>query len=162
MNGELLTVLDYIEREKGIDRETLFQAVEASIFTAATKKYGEEENLQVRIDRKSGKVQAFDEEGNTLPLDLGRIAAQTAKQVIMQKIREEERRKVYEDLSSSPRFRWRELRDAETMNWDGAYHPHVCWTHVFGHPDLYEWLRSMDKDSWPAFRNIPAEDPANQ
>ena len=97
MNGELLTVLDYIEREKGINRETLIQAVEASILTAARKKYGDEENLRVSIDRETGSVRAFDGEGKPLPLDLGRIAAQTAKQVMVQKIREEERRKVYED-----------------------------------------------------------------
>lgn len=67
----------------------------------------------------------------------------------------ETRRRVYDELSSNPRFRWREMSKAETMEWGGAHHPHVCWTHVFDHPDLYEWFRSVDHPSWPAFRRIP-------
>ena len=65
------------------------------------------------------------------------------------------RKRVYEDLSSNPRFRWREMSEAETMEWEGTHHPHVCWTHVFGHPDLYEWFRSVDRSPWPEFRAIP-------
>lgn len=100
MNGELLVVLDYIEREKGIDRETLILAVESSLLTAARKKYELVENLQVHISRETGEVRALDGDENILHIDmreLGRIAAQTAKQVMMQKIREAERRKIFED-----------------------------------------------------------------
>ena len=67
----------------------------------------------------------------------------------------ENRRRVYNELSSNPRFRWREMSKAETMEWEGTHHPHVCWTHVFGHPDLYEWFRCVDRSCWPAFRRLP-------
>ena len=67
----------------------------------------------------------------------------------------ENRRRLYNELSSNPRFRWREMSKAETMEWEGTHHPHVCWTHVFGHPDLYEWFRSADGPSWPSFRRLP-------
>ena len=72
----------------------------------------------------------------------------------------ENRKRVYDDLASNPRFRWREMSKVETMEWEGTHHPHVCWTHVFGHPDLYEWFRSVDGPSWPAFRRFPWKDDA--
>lgn len=68
---------------------------------------------------------------------------------------DDSRRRVYDDLSSNPRFRWREMKKKETMHLAGEAHPHVCWTHVFGHPDLYAWFRQEGRVCWPAFERIP-------
>ncbi len=65
------------------------------------------------------------------------------------------RRKLYEDLSSNARFHWRELKKEETMRLAGKAHPHVCWTHVFGHPDLYAWFRQGEGPCRRAFERIP-------
>ncbi len=90
MNGELLRLVDTIHRDKEIDKEVLFEGLEQALLTAARKKYGALENLRVRIDRETGEVRAYGGDEKILPIDLGRIAAQTAKQVIIQKIREAE------------------------------------------------------------------------
>jgi len=98
--AELLRIINAIHREKDIDPETLFEGIESALLTAAKKQYGTTGELGVRIDRGSGDIQAFEEtpEGEvTIPLDLGRIAAQTAKQVIIQRIREAERDVIFDD-----------------------------------------------------------------
>ncbi len=97
MNAELLTILETIERDKGIDREILIQAVEAALATAAKKTLGmaEEDELTVTIDRQNGKLHAVAAGQEVRSLDFSRIAAQTAKQVIIQKIREAEREVVF-------------------------------------------------------------------
>ncbi|MDP8247949.1 MAG: transcription termination factor NusA [Candidatus Tritonobacter lacicola] len=101
MDGKLvLAIIDAMERDKGIEREILFQAVEEAILTAARKKEGAEEDMRISIDRETGDIGVLDADGGSLPVnvaELGRIDVQTAKQVIMQKIREAERRKVFED-----------------------------------------------------------------
>ncbi|MFB3065605.1 MAG: transcription termination factor NusA, partial [Planctomycetota bacterium] len=71
--------------------------------TAARRQYGMEGELNVKIDRETGNLAAYQEtpEGQVeIPLDLGRIAAQTAKQVIIQKIREAERDVVFDEYQS--------------------------------------------------------------
>ena len=98
--AELLRIVDAIHREKDIDPETLFEGIESALLTAARKQYGTEGELTVRIDRKTGQIGAYEEtpEGTvTVPLDLGRIAAQTAKQVIIQRIREAERDVIFDE-----------------------------------------------------------------
>lgn len=103
MNGtEVLRIVDAIHRDKGIDKEIVFTGIEAAILSAARKHYGEERETVVRIDRKSGEVSAS---LDGVPLDadelghlLGRIAAQTAKQVMIQKIREAERDSIYDEF----------------------------------------------------------------
>ncbi len=129
MNGELLAVFDYLERERGISREVLIEAVESSLLSAARKGAEQAKNLIVKIDQETGAVRAFcdmlvvenvaskDEEisleearktrpdaalGDTVRVeivvrDLGRIAAQSAKQVIIQRIREAEHKIVYNE-----------------------------------------------------------------
>ncbi|MBI4343501.1 MAG: transcription termination factor NusA, partial [Candidatus Omnitrophica bacterium] len=100
MNGELLAILEAIERDKGIDREALIQAVESALATAAKKTAGlpEEEELTVTIDRKTGQLSVASQ-GRAMPsLHFSRIAAQTAKQVIMQKIREAEREVIFSEF----------------------------------------------------------------
>src|SRR2546426_3855272 len=59
MGRELLAVIEQIGREKGIDTGRILEAVESALLTAAKKKYGAAENIQVRIDRKSGEVEAI-------------------------------------------------------------------------------------------------------
>jgi N utilization substance protein A len=100
--AELLRIVDAIHREKDIDPEALFEGIESALLTAARKQYGTTGEIQVRIDRKTGAIGAYEEtpEGRvTIPLDLGRIAAQTAKQVIIQRIREAERDVIYSDYA---------------------------------------------------------------
>ncbi|MFH1778058.1 MAG: transcription termination factor NusA [Candidatus Omnitrophota bacterium] len=99
MNGEILSILYNIEREKGIDREVLLQAVESAVLSAVRKKYGPYEEIRVELDRKTGKINVVSPNGEPVDsADFGRIAAQTAKQVIIQKIREAERDVIYNEF----------------------------------------------------------------
>ncbi len=100
MNGELLAILEAIERDKGIDREILIQAVESALATAAKKSVGlpEEHPVTVTIDRKTGKLSMITDNHELRSIDFSRIAAQTAKQVIIQKIREAERDVVFTEF----------------------------------------------------------------
>jgi len=127
---EILLVADTVSNEKGIDRDVIFEAIEAALASATRKKYQQEIEVRVDIDRKTGEYETFrrwevvepGENGLEEPLrqisleaanidqpelelgdfieeqidsvEFGRIAAQTAKQVIVQKVREAERRKV--------------------------------------------------------------------
>lgn len=131
MGRELLTVIEQIGREKGIDTVRILEAVEAALQTAAKKRYGAE-NIQIKIDRKSGEIEAIslkkivnavtnsksevsleearkvdseaelgDEIGSLIEIEeFGRIAAQTAKQVIFQKVREAEWEAVQREFST--------------------------------------------------------------
>ena len=104
MNGqELLRVIDTIHRDKDIDKETLFQGIESALLTAARKKLGSEEDISIRIDRESGDLSVYDQNQQIVPIDLGRIAAQTAKQVIIQKIREAESDVIFGEFESRER-----------------------------------------------------------
>src|SRR4029078_12089120 len=95
---EVLRIVDAIHRDKNIDKEIVFQAIEAALVSAAKKQYGEDQDIVVNIDRVSGAISGTH---NSVPLDpqetLGRIVAQTAKQVIIQKIREAERDSLYDE-----------------------------------------------------------------
>ena len=127
MNKEILMVVDAVSNEKGVEKEVIFEALEAALAAATRKKHGEEWDVRVAIDRKNGdyetfrrwKVFADDSTELEVPerelrmddardLDpgievggfveqpmesvaFGRIAAQQAKQVIVQKVREAER-----------------------------------------------------------------------
>lgn len=97
-NEELLSVLEHIEREKGIDKEILFKAIEQAFISAARKIVGNKEaDVVVTIDRATGDIKILSEGKELKSDEFGRIAAQTAKQVIIQKIREAERDIVFED-----------------------------------------------------------------
>jgi len=101
MNGELLSVLDHLERDKGIDREILMTAVESALVSAAKKALGAQaEDVEVKIDRKTGEVKVFSDGKEVKSEDFGRIAAQTAKQIIIQKIREAERDVIFTDYNN--------------------------------------------------------------
>ncbi len=126
---EILMVADTVAREKNIDREDVFDAMEQAIQKAGRSKYGFEHDIRVNINRKTGAitlaryravVDVIENETTELtlkeaqrinpnikvgefivdqlpPIDFGRIAAQTAKQVITQKVRDAERNKQYEE-----------------------------------------------------------------
>lgn len=97
-NEELLTVLEHIEREKGINKEFLFKAIESALTSAARKIIGKKEvEVAASIDRSTGEIKIISEGKEINSDEFGRIAAQTAKQVIIQKIREAERDIVFED-----------------------------------------------------------------
>ncbi|MCM8790863.1 MAG: transcription termination factor NusA [Candidatus Omnitrophica bacterium] len=98
MNEELLSVLEHIEREKGIDKEFLFKAIESALASAAKKIIGNKEiEVTAVIDRSTGEIKIMSEGKEIKSKEFGRIAAQTAKQVIIQKIREAERDIVFDD-----------------------------------------------------------------
>lgn len=95
---EILRIIDAIHREKNIDKEIVFQAIEAALAFAAKRQYGEEEDIVVKIDRVDGKISGT-HNGNELDIEetVGRIGAQTAKQIIIQKVREAERDTLYDE-----------------------------------------------------------------
>ena len=100
MNGpDLVRIVDAIRREKNIDAEVIFQGIELALSSAAKKHLGAVEDVLVRIDRTSGDISATLTGQPIDPALLGRIAAQTAKQVIIQKIREAERASLMEDYA---------------------------------------------------------------
>jgi N utilization substance protein A len=135
MNRELLMLVDAISREKSVDREVVFGAVEAALAQATKKLDGGEVDIRVAIDRESGDYETFrrwhvvaNEAGLQLPdseillfeaqeqiddievddyieepiesVPIGRIGAQAAKQVILQKIRDAEREQLLNDFLS--------------------------------------------------------------
>ncbi len=59
MNKEILMVVDAVSNEKGVDKEVIFEALEAALASATRKKYGEEWDARVAIDRKSGDYETF-------------------------------------------------------------------------------------------------------
>ncbi len=132
MNRELISVIDEIGRQKGIDKTRVIGAIESALQTAAKKRFGQAENIQVEIDPKTGEISVVskkiivetvsnpkaeislqearqydseaeigDEIGSLIEMnELGRIAAQTAKQVIFQKVREAEWEAVQKEYST--------------------------------------------------------------
>ncbi|MFH0877129.1 MAG: transcription termination factor NusA [Candidatus Omnitrophota bacterium] len=102
MSSELLAILDHIERERGINKEVLIAAVESAMVSAVKKAIGAKttENIRASIDRTDGKIRAFLDEKEVKSVDFGRIAAQTAKQVIIQKLREAEKDVIFTEFSA--------------------------------------------------------------
>ena len=130
MNGELMAVLDYLQREKGIDREVLLEAVEQALVQASRKSVGATRDVRVHIDRETGDIRAYAQlevveevkdkheqisladarrrdpniqlggliEVEVTPKNFGRIAAQTAKQAMLQRIRQVEKNMVYDEF----------------------------------------------------------------
>jgi N utilization substance protein A len=99
MSQELLRIVDNIARDKSIDKEAIFADLEEAMVSAVRKHFGDlDSEIAVHIDRETGKVTAFK---NSEPIDirqLGRIPAQTAKQVMIQKIRADERDSIYAEF----------------------------------------------------------------
>ncbi|MFH1691374.1 MAG: transcription termination factor NusA [Candidatus Omnitrophota bacterium] len=102
MSGELLAILDHIERERGIKKEVLIAAVESAMVSAVKKALSikTNENIHVTISKEDGSIKAFLNDEEVKSVDFGRIAAQTAKQVIIQKIREAEKDVIFHEFSA--------------------------------------------------------------
>src|SRR5712691_8015538 len=130
MNRELIIVIEQLAREKGIDAEILFEAVESALLSGSKKTHAAAENSRIEIDRKTGAVRAYTrkkvvaevtdphleiplDEAKRLnpeaelddelelpekPPELGRIGAQTVKQVILQRVRDAEREGIYAEF----------------------------------------------------------------
>ena len=126
---ELLQIAEAVARDRSIEKDLVIEAMEQAIVTAARRKYGQDLNIKVEIDRKSGEIklsrvleivesvenpaqQITQEEGKISdpnaklgdyffdplpPIDLGRVAAQTAKQVIVQRVKEAEKERQFEE-----------------------------------------------------------------
>ncbi len=131
MKSELMSLIDQIGREKGIEKEKILAALEAALLTAAKKRFGQGDNIQVDIDANTGEItivskktiaenvvdakteisleearkiddeaEMGDEIGTLIDMDdFGRIAAQAAKQVICQKVREAEWEAIEREFS---------------------------------------------------------------
>ncbi len=133
MSKEILMVVDAVSNEKGVEKDIIFEAIEAALASATRRKHGDDIDVRVSIDRNSGEydtfrrwlvfedesteletpdrelrmIDAVDIDENAVPggyvevpmesVEFGRIAAQTAKQVIVQKVREAEREQVVEE-----------------------------------------------------------------
>ena len=133
MSKEILMVVDAVSNEKGVEKEIIFEAIEAALASATRSRHGEDIEVRVAIDRETGEydtfrtwlvfedespdlefpdrelrmIDAVDVDENAEPgghvevpmdsVEFGRIAAQTAKQVIVQKVREAEREQVVEE-----------------------------------------------------------------
>jgi N utilization substance protein A len=101
MNGaDLLRIVDAMHREKNIPKEVIFEGIEAALQLATEKHYGDEEGIVVTINRDSGEIHAQKGEELIAPELLGRIAAQSAKQVMIQKIREAECNAVFDEYAA--------------------------------------------------------------
>ncbi|MBK8797625.1 MAG: transcription termination/antitermination protein NusA [Anaerolineales bacterium] len=131
MSKALIAGINQVATDKGLDREVIFEAIEAALISAYKRNYGPVANVTAQVDRISGEMQVFTERevvdeifnerteiteaaarrlsptanlGDVVavpntPTEFGRIAAQTAKQVILQRIREAERDTVYENFA---------------------------------------------------------------
>ena len=129
MNKEFIDAIYDLEKEKGISKDILIEAIESALVSAYKKNYGTSQNVRVNSDREEGDIDVFmrmdvveeieDEltqisleeaqeidpryevgdvvEYQVTPKDFGRIAAQTAKQVVVQRIREAERGMVFDN-----------------------------------------------------------------
>lgn len=100
MSQELLAIIEQIEREKGIKKEVLIQAVESAMLSAAKRVIDlkPDEEFKVEIDRSTGKIRAWRGGEEITSIDFGRIAASTARQVIIQKMREAEKDVIFSEF----------------------------------------------------------------
>ena len=106
MNIKLIDALRQIELEKGIAVETVLEALEDALLSAYRKNYGGAEDARIVIDKETGVILVYEprenkkgviEDVEVTPKNFGRIAAQTAKQVIIQRIREAERELMFDE-----------------------------------------------------------------
>jgi len=96
---EILRLVSTLHRNKEIEEEVIFEAIEAALESAARKHFGLEAEVSVVIDRDTGEIIATQDEELIEPEMLGRIAAQTAKQVFIQKTREAESETLLKEYS---------------------------------------------------------------
>ena len=100
MNQELLRIVENIARDKNIDKESIFVDLEEAMVSAARKHFNEpDSDIIVNIDRNTGQIVAFKDNVQIDIQQLGRIPAQTAKQVMIQKIRADERSSIFSEFA---------------------------------------------------------------
>jgi len=100
--SEVLRIVDAIHRDKKIDKDIVFAGIEAALVTAARKHFGEDSILSFRINHETGEMTGSCDGVELTPEELertGRIDAQTAKQVMIQKIREAERDALFDQMT---------------------------------------------------------------
>lgn len=97
---EFASALNQVCSERGIEPEVVIDSIKHAILAAYRKDYGEPEDIQVNLDANTGEVQLKKGKKNMTPAGFGRIAAQTAKQVILQRIREAEKNAILSEFSS--------------------------------------------------------------
>ena len=100
MNGELLRLIDSLHREKKIKPDALFEAIEAAISAEVSSHLKMDEPVKVTIDRQNGKIKAENKSGIIDPTLWGRVAAQSTKKAISQKLKEAESDVIYSNLST--------------------------------------------------------------
>ncbi len=98
MNGDILRFVDAIHRDKSIDKSIIFKGIETALEKAAQKQLDSDEEIDINIDQETGDISATRNGSQLDPEMLGRIGAQTARQVMIQKIREAESESLYEDF----------------------------------------------------------------
>jgi N utilization substance protein A len=97
--GEVLRIVDALHREKGIDKELIFESIEQALALAAKKHLNTKEQPVVKIDRVKGDISAFDGDQPIETSALGRIAYQAARQLFVQKLREVESESVFSEFA---------------------------------------------------------------
>ena len=98
--SEVLRIVDSLHREKNIGKEIVFRAIESALVSAARKHFGEEADIEFIIERDSGQIAGrCGQDELDYEETIGRIGAQTAKQVIIQKVREAERDSLIEEFT---------------------------------------------------------------
>ncbi len=116
MNQELLRIVDGLARDKNIDRDLVLGDLEAAMVSAIHKSDPDVNDIVVTIDRATGDISAI-VDGNSMAMkDLGRIAAQTAKQVIIQRIRDAERGSIYDEYLELKG----QIATGRTARWEGG------------------------------------------
>jgi N utilization substance protein A len=95
--NDILRLVDSLHRDRNIDSEIVFAAVESALVTAIRRFRGEESQIDVQVSRETGVIQAICDGEELDQSEIGRIGAQTAKQVIIQKIKEAERDSLMEE-----------------------------------------------------------------
>lgn len=102
VRSEFALALNQVATERGIDSNVVLETIKAAILAAYRKDYGGKDltDLEVKVNSDSGEAKIFKDKKDITPPGFGRIAAQTAKQVILQKIREEEKKAIISDYST--------------------------------------------------------------
>ena len=98
--SDLVRIIDEMQHLKNIDREIIFSGIESAMQLAAEKKYGEGTGVTVTVDRDTGDIVAMRGAEQIDPAEFGRIAAQSAKNVMIQKIREAECSAVFTEYAA--------------------------------------------------------------
>lgn len=95
MKGEILAILDALEKETGLNREILIETVKSAVLSAAKKKFGELKKISVSIEEKTGEIKIVIDNKEISLEELGRIAAQNARQIIFTEIRQRMSQRIY-------------------------------------------------------------------